>query len=268
MILFPNAKINIGLAVTEKRPDGYHNIESIFVPVPLCDTLEIIPAKKFQFESYGLTIDVSIEENICVKAYQLFKSEFNIPPVRILLYKNIPMGAGLGGGSSDAAFTLLGLNKIFHLNLSNKQLIEYSSILGSDCAFFIQNTPCFATGKGEILESISLNLSGYFIKIIKPQVYISTVKAYQFIQPEKVSTSFKEIINEKNIQEWKHYFFNNFENHAFIEYPILSKIKEYMYNEGALFAAMTGSGSAIFGIYNFLPNCINNNDVFCWISKL
>lgn len=267
MILFPNAKINIGLAVTEKRLDGYHNIESIFVPVPLCDTLEILPSKDFQFLNYGLTIDGNWEQNICVKAYQLFKSKFDISPVRILLHKNIPMQAGLGGGSSDAAFTLIGLNKIFNINLTNEQLTYYASMLGSDCAFFTQNTPCFATGKGEILEPVSLNLSGYFIKIVKPQVHISTVKAYQHIQPQKNIVSFKQIILKKNLQDWKNHLFNDFENHAFIEYPILSKIKKEMYNEGALFAGMTGSGSAIFGIYNSMPTSINKN-VFCWISKL
>lgn len=267
MILFPNAKINIGLAVTEKRPDGYHNIESIFVPIPLCDTLEILPSKDFQFLNYGLTIDGNWKQNICVKAYQLFKSEFDIPPVQILLHKNIPMEAGLGGGSSDAAFTLIGLNKIFRLNLTNIQLHNYASMLGSDCAFFIQNIPCFAVGKGEILEPVSLNLSGYYIKIVKPQVHISTAKAYQHIQPQKNIVSFKQIILEKNLQDWKNYLFNNFENQAFIEHPMLSKIKEEMYNEGALFAAMTGSGSAIFGIYNSMPTIINKN-VFCWISKL
>ncbi|MGQ9846772.1 MAG: 4-(cytidine 5'-diphospho)-2-C-methyl-D-erythritol kinase [Bacteroidales bacterium] len=267
MILFPNAKINLGLAVTEKRSDGYHNIESIVVPIPLCDTLEILPSKDFQFVNYGLTIDGNWEDNLCVKAYQLFKYEFNLPPVRILLYKNIPMKAGLGGGSSDAVFTLIGLNKMFHLNLTDKQLTDYASTLGSDCPFFIQNTPCFATGRGEILEPIPLNLSGYYIKIIKPQVHISTAKAYQYIQPHKNTVSFKQIIIEKNISEWNNYLFNDFENQAFIQYPILSKYKEDLYNEGALFAGMTGSGSAIFGIYNSMPSKKQSN-VFCWISKL
>lgn len=267
MILFPNAKINLGLAVIEKRPDGFHNIESIFVPIPLSDTLEILPSKYFHLETYGLTIDGILEQNICVKAYQLFKTKFNIPPVRIILHKNIPMGAGLGGGSSDAAFTLIGLNKLFNINLTNKQLTHYATLLGSDCPFFIQNTPCFATNKGEVLEPISLNLKNYYIKIIKPPIHISTVNAYKYIQPKKNVVSFTQIIKEKNIQEWKKYLFNDFENQAFTEYPILSKIKKNMYDEGALFAAMSGSGSAIFGIYKSKPSIIQD-ETFCWISKL
>lgn len=267
MILFPNAKINLGLAVTEKRFDGYHNIESVFIPLPLCDTLEIIASSDFQFKSFGLSIEGNPEQNLCVKAFQLLKNEFNIPLVKIYLYKNIPIGAGLGGGSSDAAFTLIGLNKIFCLGLTNKQLTYYATLLGSDCAFFIKNKPAFAMQRGNLLEPVSINLNEYYIKVIKPTVHIPTANAYKKIDPQKSVFSFKHIVEEKNVKDWKNYLYNDFEKQAFFDFPILQNIKDELYNEGALFAGMTGSGSAIFGIYDSQPNYFNSK-YFCWIGKL
>lgn len=267
MILFPNAKINLGLAITEKRQDGYHNIESVFYPIPLYDTLEIIKSDEFKFKLYGLTIEGDLEHNLCYKAYQLLKKDFNIPAVQLILHKNIPMGAGLGGGSSDAAFTIMGLNKIFNLNLTNTILMSYASNIGSDCSFFIQNTPCFAELKGENLTPIEINLSNYYLKLIKPSIHISTAKAYQNIKPQKTTISFKQIIEEKTVEEWKNYLYNDFEKQAFIDFPILKAIKQQMYDEGALFAGMTGSGSAIFGIYQQIPSEDKTND-FCLVTKL
>lgn len=267
MILFPNAKINLGLAVIEKRPDGYHNIESVFVPIPLCDSLEIIPSKEFQFQTFGLTIEGKAEHNLCVKTYNLLKNDFNLPPVKIVLHKNIPMGAGLGGGSSDAAYSLMGLNNLFKLNLTNTQLINYAVAIGSDCAFFILNTPCFAEKKGEKLTPVNISFSNLYIKVIKTPAYISTAKAYQCVQPHTPTFSFKQIVENKTIREWKNFLYNDFEKQAFIDYPVLEKKKEALYNEGALFASMTGSGSAIFGIFESQP-AYDKNENFCRISKL
>ena len=267
MILFPNAKINIGLAVTEKRRDGYHNIESVFVPVPICDTLEIIPSKEFQFKTFGLTIEGKAEHNLCIKAYKLLKNDFDLPPVEIVLFKNIPMGAGLGGGSSDAAYTLIALNKIFDLKLTDSQLVTYASKTGSDCSFFIYNTPCFAEQKGEKMTPVSVNLTNYYIKLIKTSVHISTADAYKNIFPHKTTISFKKIVEEKPMEEWKNYLYNDFETQAFSNYPILKSIKEKLYNEGALYASMTGSGSAIYGIFDSIP-AIDKSIDFCQIAKL
>lgn len=266
MILFPNAKINLGLAVIEKRPDGYHNIESVFVPIPIRDILEILPADKFQFNSFGFTIDCDLEHNLCYKAYNMLKSDFNLPAVQMVLHKNIPMGAGLGGGSSDAAYTLMGLNNFFNLNLTNTQLISYASKIGSDCAFFILNSPCFAEQKGEKLTPINIRLNDLYIKIIKTPVHISTAKAYQTILPHKPSLSFKEIVENNPIHEWKNYLYNDFEKQAFIDFPELEKIKEKLYSEGALLASMTGSGSAIYGIFDSPPTPDKSVD-FCRIAK-
>jgi 4-diphosphocytidyl-2-C-methyl-D-erythritol kinase len=249
MIVFPNAKINIGLSITHKRPDGFHNIETIFYPVPLTDALEIIPgSKKTEFKSYGIEIPGNPDNNLCLKAYQTLNKAFNLPPVKIILQKNIPMGAGLGGGSSDGAFMLILLNKLFNLGLDSQTLEQYAETLGSDCAFFIRNTPCIGLEKGNVLENIPLNLEGYYIVLVKPSVHIGTAEAYAGVTPKKPKISLKKI-TEFPINEWKGLVKNDFEESIFSRHPEIKEIKDKLYKNGALYASMTGSGAAVFGLF-------------------
>lgn len=249
MIVFPNAKINIGLNVVAKRPDGYHNIESIFYPVlELFDVLEIIKADKLQFSSSGIAIPGNHEDNLCLKAYQLIKADFEVAPVHIHLHKVIPIGAGLGGGSADAAFTLKALNQLFDLQLTDKQLIDYARKLGSDCAFFIKNEPVYAFGKGDEFESITLDLSKFDIKIEYPNIHVGTAEAYAGVKPTKSEINIKEAI-QLPISEWKNKLKNDFEDSIFPNHPQIKALKEKFYSEGALYASMTGSGSAVFGVF-------------------
>lgn len=252
MIAFPNAKINIGLNIVEKRKDGFHTIESIFYPIfDLVDILEIIELKENsnpQFSSSGISIPGEATSNLCLKAYNLLKKEYDIPTVAIHLHKVIPIGAGLGGGSADAAFTLKLLNNLFKLNLSDDILIEYARKLGSDCAFFIKNKPLYAFGKGDEFEDINLNLSTYKIKIEYPSIHIGTAEAYKGIKPFKSKLQLKEIINQP-INSWKKSIKNDFESSIFLNYPEIEQLKLKFYEEGAIYASMTGSGSAVYGIF-------------------
>ena len=249
MIVFPNAKINIGLNVVEKRTDGFHNIESIFYPVmELFDVLEIIKADKLQFSSSGITIPGNEADNLCVKAFRLLKTDFNISPVHIHLHKVIPIGAGLGGGSADAAFTLKALNQLFELHLTEEQLIEYARKLGSDCAFFIKNKPVYAFGKGDEFEPIELDLSKLDIKIEYPNIHVGTAEAYAGVVPKPSIKKLKELI-QLPISEWKNVLKNDFEDSILPNHPQIKALKEKFYNEGAIYASMTGSGSAVFGIF-------------------
>ena len=249
MIVFPNAKINIGLRVVEKRSDGFHNIESIFYPVSdLFDVLEVVESKELSFTSSGIEIPGSLTSNLCVKAFQLIKAEFDIPFVAIHLHKVIPIGAGLGGGSADAAFMLKVLNEIFHLNLSVLQLIDYARKLGSDCAFFIKNEPVYAFNKGDEFENVELDLTQYLLKIEYPSVHISTREAYQGILPLSSKEKMREMIR-KPIEDWKKLVTNDFEKTVFPSHPSIENLKNKMYTDGAIFASMTGSGSAVFGIF-------------------
>ncbi|PIQ16199.1 MAG: 4-(cytidine 5'-diphospho)-2-C-methyl-D-erythritol kinase [Flavobacteriales bacterium CG18_big_fil_WC_8_21_14_2_50_32_9] len=252
MIAFPNAKINIGLNIVEKRKDGFHTIESIFYPIfDLVDILEIIELKDksiTQFSSSGISIPGEATSNLCLKAYNLLKKEYAIPTVAIHLHKVIPIGAGLGGGSADAAFTLKLLNNLFKLNLSDDILIEYARKIGSDCAFFIKNKPVFAFGKGDEFEDINLNLSNYKIKIEYPSIHIGTAEAYSGVIPFKSKLQLKEIINQP-INSWKKSIKNDFESSIFLNYPEIEQLKLRFYEEGAIYASMTGSGSAVYGIF-------------------
>jgi 4-diphosphocytidyl-2-C-methyl-D-erythritol kinase len=254
MVCFPNAKINLGLNVIEKRNDGFHNIETVFYPVQWGDVLEIIEDRTHKsndeiiFSATGLSVDGEVKNNLCLKAIQLLKKDFQIPDIKMHLHKIIPMGAGLGGGSSDAAFTLKLLNESFHLNLSNGDLKNYAKQIGSDCSFFIDNVPAFASGRGELLEKIDLDLKEYFILIVKPDVHVSTADAYSMVKPEMPQKSIKEIIKYP-IAEWKTFLRNDFEEYAFEKFPIISEIKSKMYQHGALYSSMSGSGSAVYGIF-------------------
>lgn len=248
MIVFPNAKINIGLNVVEKRPDGFHNIESIFYPVlELFDVLEVIVSDKLKFTSSGISIPGNNQDNLCLKAYHLIKTDFDVAPVHIHLHKVIPIGAGLGGGSSDAAFTLKVLNQLFELNLTDEQLINYARKLGSDCAFFIKNEPVYAFGKGDEFEPITLDLSKFDIKIEYPNIHVGTAEAYAGVKPKKSEINLKEVI-QLPISEWRNKLKNDFEDSIFPNHPQIKALKEQFYSEGALYASMTGSGSAVFGL--------------------
>lgn len=256
MLVFPDCKINLGLRILNKRADGYHNIETVFYPVPLKDALEIIPSgnmEALQFSSSGLVINGDTAENLCIKAYQLLKKDFpQIPALKIHLHKTIPMGAGLGGGSADAAFTLQLLNNQFHLNLSPHQLIDYALRLGSDCPFFILHHPCIGTGRGEILQQIPLNLSAYNIMLVNPGIHVNTRDAFAALQLQSESCAallLAEIIS-KHVESWQHSLKNDFEIPVFNKYPAIKEIKQKLYQQGAAYSAMTGSGSTVFGLFS------------------
>lgn len=247
MISFANAKINIGLLITGKREDGYHNIETIFYPVKLYDVLEYLPSSSFSIETLGLSIP-SDGKNLCEKAYDLLKQDHDIQPVSISLLKNIPIGAGLGGGSADAAFVLKAINEQQNLGLTDHELEVYAEKLGADCPFFIQNKPVFANGIGADFTSVTLDLSSYYIVIVKPEVHISTIEAYQNVIPQTPVVDLQRAI-QLPIQEWKYHIVNDFELGIFEKYPQLSELKSSFYESGALYASMSGSGSSVYGIF-------------------
>jgi len=249
MLAFPNAKINLGLRILNKRSDGYHTIDSCLYPIPWHDVLEIIESDKFEFYQSGITIEGEKEDNLCVKAYQIIKDEYDIPNVEIHLHKNIPSGAGLGGGSSDASFTLKLLNSIFNLRLSISTLKDYAAKLGSDCPFFIENIPAKATATGTELSAFPIDLSNYWIGVIKPDVHISTKEAYQNVEFTNNDPSLERLLNEP-VSNWKSSLINSFEGSIFKTHPELSELKHKMYKDGALYASMSGSGSAIYGIFS------------------
>jgi 4-diphosphocytidyl-2-C-methyl-D-erythritol kinase len=248
MIVYPNAKINIGLNVLEKRVDGYHELSSVFYPVKdLCDILEIIPSTEFSFSSSG--IEIPGEGNICNKVVEMLKQDFGISNVKIHLHKQIPIGAGLGGGSADGAFALKAMNLLFDLKLSASQLEKYALQLGADCPFFIENTPKYVKGIGEKMSSVDLDFSTYELKFIFPEFHISTAEAYAGIRPKMPTTNLLDLINQP-IEKWKEKVKNDFEILAFKKYPQLEKMKTQLYADGAIFASMSGSGSGLYGVFN------------------
>jgi 4-diphosphocytidyl-2-C-methyl-D-erythritol kinase len=255
MLSFPNCKINLGLNILHKREDGFHDIATIFYPVQLFDALEVIPISNntVEFTQTGLLIDGKEEDNLCIKAWHLLKKDFSqLPGVKMHLQKNIPMGAGLGGGSADGAFALKLLNEKFRLDLPTPRLIEYAASLGSDGPFFIINKPCFATGRGEMLEEINIDLSAYTIVLINPGIHVNTGWAFAQVpgdlQLPDSYRSLKEIIQQP-IASWKDELQNDFEKPIFEKYPGIKKIKEELYAKGAIYASMSGSGSTVFGVF-------------------
>ena len=253
MISFPNAKINLGLNVLCKRDDGFHDIETVFYPVKLHDSLEIIPKTRgvTSLESYG--IEIPAKDNLCIKAYDLIRGEYDISPVEFHLLKQIPAGAGLGGGSSDASHSLMMLNDIFKLDISSAGIERKAALIGSDCAFFIRNKPVFAYGRGEQFENIELDLSGKYILLAKPNIHISTHEAYSLVQAREGRPSPREII-QRPIGVWKDVLVNDFEGPIFKKYPEIHGIKDTMYDMGAVYASMSGSGSAVYGIFENDPS--------------
>jgi len=254
VVTFPNCKINLGLNVIRKREDGYHDLQTVFYPVRICDTLEIIRNndsvdEDVLFSATGISINGDAKDNLCIKAYQLLKKDFpHISAVKIHLHKAIPTGAGLGGGSSDAAFTLSLLNEKFQLNISTEQLIHYALQLGSDCPFFIVNEPCYAQRRGEVLEEINLDLSPHQLLIVNPKINISTRWAFSKIESAIPEVSIRQIAQQP-VETWKEQLTNDFEKPLMKYYPILKSIKEELYTQGALYAGMSGSGSTLFGIF-------------------
>jgi len=252
MLTYPNAKINLGLNIVERRPDGYHNIETVFYPIGLSDGLEVVPSDTcldYSFSSSGIELGGDPEDNLIIKAYRLLRSDYQFPAIDISLIKQIPFGAGLGGGSSDAAFMLKMLNEIFELKITNRKLEKYAAVLGADCPVFIKNKPVFATGTGNIFTPIKISLKGYYLKLVKPDIHVSTPEAYSLVIPEKPQTSLIDLI-KRPVTEWKDTIKNDFEKSVFPKYPEIESIKKSMYELGAVYASMSGSGSSVYGIFN------------------
>ncbi|MBS9522593.1 4-(cytidine 5'-diphospho)-2-C-methyl-D-erythritol kinase [Litoribacter alkaliphilus] len=268
MLSFPNAKINLGLHVTGKRKDGYHEIETCMVPIPLFDALEIIPGKKTEFQSTGLPIPGKEADNLILKGLKLMRKDFNdLPHVHIHLHKNIPMGAGLGGGSADGAYALNSFNTLFDLHLESWFLEDYAAQLGSDCPFFIENTPKIATGRGEILEPADVDLKEKWILLINPSIHIGTKEAYQGLTPQKPVKSLKDVLQDRST--WKENLVNDFERSIFEKYPQIKEIKDKLYGQGAFYSAMSGSGATVFGLFETEPTIVTwPEDYFTFKAQL
>lgn len=261
MITFPIAKINLGLNVVEKRPDGYHNLQTVFYPVPIMDALEIVPMSEgfpsdvdCDLKVTNINIEGDEQRNLVVRAYQLLKADFpDMPRVHAHLWKGIPIQAGMGGGSSDCAYMIRLLNETFELGLTNKQMEQYAARLGADCAFFIQSSPCYAEGIGEILQPIALDLSGWHIGVVRPDIPVPTKEAFSRIQPHYPALNCREAVMQP-VETWRNNLTNDFEKSVFALHPEIGNVKEQLYNMGATYAAMTGSGSALFGLFKEHPD--------------
>ncbi len=254
MLIFPNAKINLGLFVTEKRSDGFHNIETILFPVPFYDALEVIEntdcSEDFDLHIHGFSIAGDTKDNLIYKAYQCLKNDFDLPNIRVDLLKKIPFGAGLGGGSADAAFMLKLLNQSFSLNISDEMLENYARRIGSDCACFVKNKPVFAYEKGDVFEPVELDLRGYQLALVCPPIHVNTKTAYQHILPRTADFDLRDL-GQYPVFEWKTILRNDFEKSVFSQHSALSEIKQTLYDAGADYAAMSGSGSSIFGLFPY-----------------
>ena len=251
MLVFPNAKLNLGLYITSQRPDGFRNLESVFVPLPWADALEVLPAVGGAETSLGLTgipIPGEPATNLCLRAYELLRADFDLPSVQLHLHKVVPIGAGLGGGSGDAAFALRALNDLFALNLPADTLENYARRLGSDCAFFIRNKPVFAYERGDVFEPISLNLTGVACTVIYPGLHISTAEAYSRVQPRTPRHELRTAISQP-LETWRNTISNDFEDALTPHYPVLGEIKAQLYAAGAAYASLSGSGSAVYGLF-------------------
>jgi len=267
MISFPPCKINLGLHVINKRADGFHNIETCFYPVPWNDVLEIIPAKENNFFLTGNEVPGNANSNLVLRALELLQKDFAVK-VEIHLHKIIPHGAGLGGGSSDGAHALKLLSNIFELNLSNEKLREYALKLGSDCPFFLESSPMFASGRGEVLNPVSINLAGINLVIVKPSVNVSTAEAYAGVTPHVPNKSLLEIIQQP-VSMWKSLLKNDFEETVFRKYPIIKELKDKFYQSGAMYSSMSGSGSAVYGLFESEVNIREQfPGMVCWQGKL
>ena len=264
MILFPNAKINIGLNILNRRADGYHNLQTIFYPVAIKDVLEVIESNQLQFTSSGIPIPGNRDENLCLKVYHSLSRDFTLPPVHSLLHKNIPIGAGLGGGSADAAFMIRMLNEKFNLGIPDEGMVDYARKLGADCAFFIQTKPVVAYDKGDQFLSIKLDLSNYYLVLAMPDIHVSTADAYKGVIPNNFANPLEDVI-QLPITEWRNHIVNDFEKSVFQKFPVIKELKNYMYKSGALYSSMSGSGASVYGIFEKnirLPELEQNNRVY------
>jgi 4-diphosphocytidyl-2-C-methyl-D-erythritol kinase len=271
MIVFPNCKINLGLHVVSKRNDGFHDIETVFYPINWCDCLEVIENKTsnepFLYSQSGIPIEGSLEHNLLYKAWKIIASQKKLPNIQVHLHKNIPMGAGLGGGSSDAASFINLLNSKFELGYSESERTELASLLGSDCAFFIQNKPVFAQGKGNEFSEMSINLKQYYVLVIYPNIHSNTKEAYEGLVPQKPQHELTSTVTLAKIKEWKNSLVNDFEKSIFNKHPQIKLLKESLYNTGAIYSGMSGSGSAIFGVFEKEPSLNFSKDYSFYLQK-
>ena len=270
MIAFPNAKINLGLNIINKRTDGYHNIETVFYPIPLHDVLEVVHApagtSDYTWQNSGLAIDAPAHENIVIKALKLVKKSYDLTPIAIQLHKIIPFGAGLGGGSADAAAMIKLLDQFFELGITLTEQKTMAAQLGADCPFFIENKPSYATGIGDQLTPVNLSLAGYYLVLVKPNIHVSTPEAYSGVTPQRPLVGISEII-KRPVEEWREQLTNDFEATVFKKYPSIEAIKEQLYSKGAIYSSMSGSGSSVFGLFEE-PIKINMGNYFVWQGKL
>lgn len=248
MVAFPGCKINLGLQVLRRRPDGYHDIDTVFYPVPWSDILEFLPAKHFSFSLSGLAIEGDSDDNLCLRAYRLLQKDHSLPPVQGHLHKVVPTGAGLGGGSADAAHTLRILRSLFSLVLSEEQLMELAYQLGSDCSFFLKDSPARGTGRGEVLKAMTIDLKGYFLLVVVPDVHVSTAEAYSDVKPQPPKEDLASVL-ARPVTQWKDHLTNDFEASVFERFPEIAALKNKMYALGAVFASMSGSGSSVYGLF-------------------
>lgn len=261
MITFPIAKINLGLNVVEKRLDGYHNLQTVFYPLPIMDALEIAPMSEgfpsdvdCDLKVTNIHIEGDEQRNLVVRAYQLLKKDFpSLPRIHTHLWKGIPTQAGMGGGSSDCAYMIRLLNETFDLQLTNEHMQQYAAQLGADCAFFIESVPCYAEGIGEQLEPISLDLSGWYIGVVRPDIPVPTKEAFSRIHPHYPSLNCREVVMQP-VETWRDNLINDFEESVFALHPEIGAVKEQLYKMGATYAAMSGSGSALFGLFKEEPD--------------
>ncbi len=273
MISFPNAKINLGLYITEKRADGFHSIETVFLPIPkLCDILEVLPMPlqetPFLFSQSGLQVDGNEIDNLCVKAFNLLNKLVKLPEIAIHLHKQIPMGAGLGGGSADGAFALSMLNQLAEKPLPERELTKLALELGSDCPFFLKNSICFGSGRGEVLELVDIKLSGYYLLLVNPNIHVNTGIAYRQSTPSPAPFNLRQI-SDVPIDKWKNLVTNDFEKVVFPSHPEIELLKNELYSIGAVYSSMSGSGSTVFGIFRNKPEIPSSfKDYFTHISEL
>ncbi len=268
MIFFPPAKINLGLRILRKRADGFHDLDTVFYPIGLTDVLEILPTKDNELKLSGIVPPGNPDDNLCLKAFNLLNVDFpQLPPVYMHLHKNIPTGAGLGGGSSDGAYALRGLNEKFNLGLTRELLVEYAARLGSDCPFFIHDGPCIGSGRGEVLIPITLSLKGYHLVLVNPGIHISTKEAFAGVTPNENNKPVSEIISQP-IETWQDELINDFEASVFPNHPDISHIKQQLLDAGAVYASMSGSGSTVYGIFKKDPGQLKfSSDYFIWSDE-
>jgi 4-diphosphocytidyl-2-C-methyl-D-erythritol kinase len=271
MLVFPNCKINLGLQVISKRDDGFHNIESCFYPVNWCDALEVINYNgsegAFKFSQTGIKIEGNIKNNLVYKAWEILSNKKQLPPLLVHLHKNVPMGAGLGGGSSDGASLINVINEKFNLDFSVEEKRVTASQLGSDCAFFIENKPVLASGKGDQFSNLKVDLSKYFLLVVHPPIHSNTKEAYEGLILRKPTHSLREVVEQAPVNEWKNLLVNDFEDSVFKKHPAIKSLKETFYSAGAVYASMSGSGSSVYGLFEKEPEMNFPNDYTFYLQK-